>query len=205
MNTASAFCTQCGAKMQSVAPAASVGGGAAAAPAPQQQPQPASSGSNFLKIALITVGVIIVLVIGGITVAGFMIKKAVTNAVQVDASGKATSVNLGGLKVETLKDSKLVAEKMGVDVYPGATPQDEGAGSITIGGVTTTNAMFKTTASPDEVFDFYKAKYPDANVSDTPEAKMLMQGTQDKELLTIHVREENGETVIQITHMVKGQ
>lgn len=203
MNTVSAFCTKCGAKMQSVAPAASVGGGAAAAPAPQQQQQPAGSGSSFLKIALITVGVIIVLVIGGITVAGFMIKKAVTSAVQTD--GKSTTVNIGGLKLETLKDSKLVAEKMGVDVYPGATPEDSGAGSITVGGVTTTNAMFKTTASMDEVFDFYKAKYPDANASDTPEAKMIMQGTQDKELLTINIREENGETAILITHIVKGQ
>ena len=148
---------------------------------------------------------ILFLIVGGIAVAGFMIKKAVTNAVQTDASGK-TKVNLGGLQVETLKDPKLVAERMGVEVYPGATADESGASSsITVGGVTTTHAQFKSTDPIDQVFEFYKSKYPDANAIDNPDSKMIMQGTQDKEMLTINITEENGETAILITRLTKGQ
>jgi Tfp pilus assembly major pilin PilA len=182
-------------------PPVAVTGGAAAAAAPAQ---PAKS-SNVLKIVLIVVAVIAVLAIGGMAVAGYMVKRAINNAVKTDSSGTVTSVNIGGTKIETLTDSRHVAEKIGVEIFPGAQAQNDGAGSFTIGAITTTHAQFSTSASPDEVFEFYKGKYPDATIFDQPESKMLTQGTEDRELLTINVAPEDGKTMIHIQQVTKGK
>jgi Tfp pilus assembly major pilin PilA len=202
MNDGLAFCTKCGAKMAAVAPpAVATSGGAAAAAAPAQQ----QKSGGALKVVLIVIAVIAVLLVGGLAVAGYMVKRAVTNAVQTDSSGNLTSVNIGGTKIETLKDSRLVAQRLGVEIFPGAEADDTNSSSMTIGGVTTTHAQFSTSASPDEVFEFYKGKYPNANVIDQPESKTLMEGTEDKELLTINVVPEDGKTLIHLTHITKGK
>jgi hypothetical protein len=200
MSNGLAFCTKCGAKMAAPAPPVATAGPASAAPAPVQQ----TSGDGALKIVLIVIAVIAVLAVGGATVGFFLLKRAVNHAVKTDSSGTLTSVNIGGTKIETLKDSRLVAERLGVDIYPGAEADDSNSSSMTIGGVTTTHAQFSTSASPDEVFEFYKGKYPDANVIDQPESKTLMQGSEDKELLTINVVPEDGKTLIHVTHITKG-
>lgn len=196
MNDGSAFCTKCGAKM---APAASVGGGTAAAPAPEKK-----SGSA-LKIILIVLGVILVIGMGAVVAGGLFVRHLVKSSVSTDASGNVTSVNIGGNKIQALKDSALVAREMGVEVFPGATPEDNAASSITLNGVSTTHAQFTTTASMDEVFDFYKTKYPDAQMIDQPESKILMRGSEDKELLTINVTTQDEKTLLHITRITKGR
>jgi hypothetical protein len=202
MSDGVAFCTKCGAKMAAPAPpVATTGAAAAAAPAPAQQ----QNSGGALKIVLIVFAVIAVLAVGGATVGFFFLKRAVNKAVTTDSSGTVTSVNIGGTKIETLKDSRLVAQKIGVEIFPGAEADNEGSSSMTIGGVTTTHAQFSSSASADEVFEFYKAKYPNANMMDQPESKTLMQGSEDKELLTINVTAEEGKTLIHVTHIIKGQ
>jgi len=194
------FCTKCGAKM--AGPVATAGG-AAAAPAPQ-----AKSGGSGLKIVLIILGVLVVIAmlgVGALVGGAFFIKHKVENAVKTDAKGNVTSVNIGGAKIETLKDPQLVAQKLGVEAYPGATPEEQGASSMTIGGVTTAHAQFTSDASIDDVFNFYKEKYPNANVAENDNEKTLMQGTEDKELLTIAVQKDGeGKTLIHITRITKG-
>lgn len=195
MADGAAFCTNCGAKTG----AAPVGtGGAAAAPAPAS-----AKSSNVLKIVLIVFGVLVFLGIAGAVVTGLLIKKAVDSAVQTDASGNVTSVNLGGVKVDANKDAAKTIASLGIEVYPGATPVDESAGSVTLGPITSTHAQFTTTASMDEVFNFYKAKYPQASLFDTPEGKTLAQGSEDKEMLTIAVQTEDGKTLLNVTKVVK--
>ena len=193
MADGTAFCTKCGAKM--AAPVATAGGAAA----------PQAKSSNVLKIVLIVFAVICVLGIAGVGVVGFLAKRYVDHAVKTDSSGAVTSVNIGGTKIETLKDSRLVAQKLGVEVYPGATAEDQGASSMTIGGVTTTHAMFTSDASVDDVFNFYKEKYPSANIAENDNDKTLMQGSEDKELLTIAVtKNPEDKTLIHITRITKG-
>jgi hypothetical protein len=201
MSNGSAFCTKCGAKMVAPTPPIATTGAAAAVPAPAQQQQ---KSGGAMKVVLIVIAVIAVLAMGGATVGFFLLKRAVTNTIKTDSSGSVTSVNIGGTKIETLKDSRLVTQKLGVEIYPGAEADDSSTGSMTIGGVTTTHAQFSTTASVDEVFDFYKGKYPNASVADQPESKTLMQGSEDKELLTINVVPEDGKTLIHVTHITKG-
>jgi hypothetical protein len=167
MADGTAFCTKCGAKM--AAPVATAGG-AAAAPAGPIKIEPKSSGLG-LKIILITFGAIAFLGIAGIATVGFLAKRYADTAVKTDASGKVTSVSIGGTKIETLKDSRLVAQNLGVEVYPDATADDQSASSMTIGGVTTTHAQFTSDASIDDVFNFYKEKYPNANVAENDNDK----------------------------------
>jgi len=198
MADGTAFCTKCGAKMAPVATA----GGAAAAPAPQPAK---SNGGGALKIILIVLGVIAVLGIGAVVVGGLFVKKMVTDSVKTDSTGKVTSVNIGGTKIEALKDPRLVAEKLGVEIFPGARPQQQGASSVSIGGVSTTHAQFICDAPVDDVFNFYKEKYPDANTAENDSDKTLIQGSEDKELLTISTRkQEDGTTLLHITRMTKG-
>jgi len=201
MADGSPFCTMCGAKMAGGAVPA--GGGAAAAPAPQ-----AKSGGSGLKVVLIVLGVlavICVLGIGAVVGLGFFVKHKVEQSVKTDARGNVTSVNFGGVKLDASKDASAVAAKLGVEVYPGAKAESQGASSLTIGGVTTSHAQFTTDASVDDVFNFYKAKYPNANFAENDNDKTLMQGSEDKELLTIGVqKQEDGTTILHITRITKG-
>jgi hypothetical protein len=183
-----------------MAGAVSAGGGAAAAPAPAA----AKKSGGALKLVLIVLGVLFVLGIVGVGAVAYIAKRAISNAVQTDASGNVASVNIGGTKIQALKDPALVAREMGVEVFPGATPEGNSASSFTIGGVTTMHAQFSTSSSMDEVFDFYKAQYPDASMFDQPESKMLTRGTEDKELLTINVTTQEDKTLIHVTRITKG-
>jgi hypothetical protein len=198
MAEGSTICTKCGAKMAPVQ-----GGASASAPVAA----PAKSG-GALKVILIVLGVIMVLCvaagIGGIIFVRHVVKKA---SVHTDSKGN-TSATIPGLgSVQTLKDSREVAEKMGVDVYPGAEVVDNQATSMTIGGMTTAHAMFTSDASVDDVFSFYKQKYPDANVTSEQgnDERTLVRGSEDNELLTIQVRREDEKTAIHITRITKGK
>jgi hypothetical protein len=198
MTDGTAFCTKCGAKMAPVATT----GGAAAAPAPQ------AKSSSGLKVVLIIFGVLAVICvigIGALVGGAYFLKHKVESSVKTDSTGKVTSVDLGGLKIDASKDASAVAAKLGVEVYPGAKPENEGASSVTIGGVSTAHAQFTSDDSLDDVFHFYQEKYPNANLAENDNDKTLMQGSEDKELLTIGVtKDPEGKTLIHITRITKG-
>jgi hypothetical protein len=198
MADGSTVCTKCGAKM---APVPS-GAGTAAAPGAA----PKSSG-GALKIILIVLGVILVLCVAGGIGGMIFLRHFVKSRVHADRAGNVTSVNLGGTKIETLKDPKLVADRLGVDVYPGAQVVDNQTSMVTIGGMTTAHAMFTSNDSVEDVFNFYKQKYPDANVTSErgEDERTLVQGSEDSELLTIQVRKEDEKTAIHITRLTKGK
>jgi hypothetical protein len=200
MTDGSTFCTKCGAKM---APGAvSTGGGAAAAPGPQTK-----SGGSGLKIVLIIFGVlalIAVLAVGALIGGAYFLKHKVEQSVKTDAKGDVTSVNIGGLRIDASKDGAAIISKMGVDIYPGAVAVPNTASSATIGATTNMHAQFTSEASVDDIFNFYKEKYPQANVFESPDSKTIVQGSEDKELLTIIVKDEEGRTALHITKMTKG-
>jgi hypothetical protein len=198
MADGSTVCTKCGARMAPVPP------GAGTAAAPGAAPQ---SSGGALKVILIVLGVILALCVAGGIGGVIFLRHFVKSRVHTDRAGNVTSVNLGGTKIETLKDPKLVADKLGVDVYPGAQVVDNQASSVTIGGMTTAHAMFTSNDSVKDVFSFYKQKYPDANVTSeqSEDERTLVQGSEDSELLTIQVRKEDEKTAIHITRITKGK
>lgn len=198
MADGSTVCAKCGAKMAPVPTGSSSAAVQGAAP---------QSSGGALKIILIVLGVIMVLCVAGGIGGMLFLRHFVKSRVHTDRAGNVTSVNLGGTKVETLKDPKLVADKLGVDVYPGAQVVDNQASSVTVGGMTTAHAMFTSNDSVEDVFNFYKQRYPDANVTSeqSEDERTLVQGTEDSELLTVQVRKEDEKTTIHITRITKGK
>jgi hypothetical protein len=201
MDPASAFCTKCGAKTEAPPPLTSATTASAAA-----APAPAKSG-GALKIVLIVLGVIFVL---GITVVGgliYMGKRMVDSAIQTTDDGKVTKVETPFGKFESSKDVKEVMEKIGVEVYPGATPVEDGTSSTAFGEVEITGAQFRTAATVDEVMEFYRGKYPDSQYVDLGSSKMLSMGDPEKSHVVINVSRDDGETEtgIQISKTAKRQ
>jgi hypothetical protein len=196
MADGTAFCTKCGAKMAPVATT----GGTAAAPAPQAK---SSSGLKAVLIIFGVLAVICVIGIGAMVGGVFFLKHKVESSVKTDSKGEVTSVNIGGLKVDASRDGAAITNKLGVEIYPGAEPIANKASSTTFGGLTQMHAQFTSEGTVDDVFNFYKEKYPQANIVENADSKTLVQGSEDKELLTIIVRDEGGRTVLHITKMTK--
>jgi hypothetical protein len=176
---------------------------AAAAPAPAK-----SGGSGVLKIVLMVFGglfLIAVLIVG----AGvFFVKKQIDKAsdsVHTDSSGNVTSIDTPFGKIESNKDTEAVVKNLGIEVYPDATPIESGTSSATINNMQIMNAQFETSASMDEVLEFYRGKYPEANVMDTPENKMIMLGERDQSsaVITVMKDDESGRTHIHIAKTTK--
>ena len=188
------FCIKCGAKQAAVA----VGGGAAAAPS--RAPQ---AGSNtVLKIVLIVVGAIVVL--GCLaTVGGFLLLRKVAKDSKVaiaDSKGEARVVTPFGT-VETSKDAGAIAEKLNVEVYPGAKAL-EGGSEVETMGIHAVTAHFETSDPPDEVAKFYREQYPKAIYTAAEGEHTLVVGDHRSKggMITIHVKAEDGKTHLTIVN-----
>jgi hypothetical protein len=165
----------------------------------------AKSGSNALKVVLIVLAVIFVLgisVVGGLV---FMGKRMVDRAVHTSDDGKSTKVETPFGKFESSQDPKEVMEKLGIEAYPGATAVADGTNSATIGQLEVSNAQFQTSSSMDEVTEFYRGKYPDAQLVDMGESKMLSMGEREREQIVITISRSEGEpeTNIHISRTAK--
>ncbi|MFL6300067.1 MAG: hypothetical protein ACJ71N_05625 [Terriglobales bacterium] len=162
VDPASKFCDKCGKPMASIS-AQPTGASAAAATgrAPLPPPPPAKQGGGLLKTLLILFGVLVLLfmiAVGGVVgVAYYAAKHA---KVQRNADGSAKIETPFG-KIET-DDPAKTAEKMGVEVYPGADPVKNGAGSFSMGDFSAGSAQFETTDSVEQVAAYYKEQYPKA-------------------------------------------
>ena len=195
-----AFCPKCGAKMPPPIPAT-----AAPAVAPAK-----AGGSNALKIILMVLGgmfLIAVLVVG----AGvFFVKKKVDEArdsfkTETNSSGTVTSVETPFGRLEASKDAEKILKDLDIPLYPNAKQAEGGTSSMRINNTTISNVQLETEDSMDEVLEFYKGRYPDANILDNPDSKMLSMGQQDKHMLVITVtkNEASGVTDIHIANTEK--
>lgn len=199
-----AFCTSCGAQLDSNAQfcvkcgtrqAAGVGGGAAAAPAPAQ-----SSGGGALKIVLMVVGAVVLLgVIGSIATMVFVGKKLHDAKVSVvEKGGEATVVTPMGT-VHTTKDPAQIAENLGVDVYPGAKAI-EGGSEVHAMGMHTVTGIFETDDPVEKVGEFYHERYPKGMYTASDREVSLVSGNKGS-MITISVHDEGGKTKITVVNM----
>lgn len=106
--------------------------------------------------------------------------------------------------VESNQDADEVARNLGVDVYPGARPMKNGSAIAAIGGMKTATASFETDDSPDKVADFYKNKFPNANLTQSGNSHYSIVQTNNGGALTISITPANGTTRINITNVQKG-
>jgi hypothetical protein len=155
LNAGTKFCNKCGAAV-AAAP------GAVAAPLPPAPPASQGGGSSALKIILIIIAIIVGLGILSVGAFSFFVYRVAKSA--------HVSQNGDNVKIETpfgnisANDPDQAIKELGVDVYPGAQVQKQGTASATLFGVHTVTANFESSDSVDKVCDFYKTKFPNANI-----------------------------------------
>ncbi len=198
VDAASAFCTKCGARMAGAATAAP----AATAPQGGTGAPPAKKGSGVLKIVLIVVGVVFLL---GATVVGVVIYGAyrVAESVKVEQSGGAARVETPFGTVETGKDPKTAAKNIGVEIYPGATPVNQGSASLSVAGMEATTLMLESSDPPQKVFEFYKAQFPNATMTSSEGDQHTIMSRDKDDFITVVIAEEDGKTRITINRTSK--
>jgi hypothetical protein len=161
-----------------------------------------TGGSSALKIILIVVAVIVGIGILGIATVGFIGYRVAKNS-HVTQEGDHVKVETPFGSVETSKDPEKAASDLGIDIYPGAQVQKNGATSATFGGVRTVSASFESSDSPDKVCSFYKSKFPNATVTTSDPNRCTIVSNDKQNLVTINVEAKGDSTMFQVSSVIK--
>jgi hypothetical protein len=194
LNPGTKFCNKCGA---AVAAGAATTGISSTAPAP-----PPTGGSSALKVILIVVAVIVLVGILGIATVG-IIGYRIARSSRISQNGDHVKVDTPFGSVETSKDPDLAAKDLGVDLYPGAEVQRNGASSVSMGSVHTVTAVFETSDAPDKVCTFYKSRFPGAMVTTSEQNHCTIVSNDKKNMITINIEASGDNTKLQITNVSK--
>jgi zinc-ribbon domain len=190
------FCSKCGATVPVVAaPAAIPATPIATAPAP-------TGGGGALKVILIVVAVIVVIGILSVASIGFFAWR-IAHRTHITQEGNHVKVETPFGSAETSGDPAQAAGNMGVDIYPGAEVQKNGASSASFGGIHTVTAVFESSDSVDKVCAFYKSKFPNAMVSTSDQNRCSIISNDSKNMITINLEPDASNTKIQITNVSK--
>src|SRR5215467_4656572 len=193
------FCNKCG------APILASGFSAPAPSTPTATPTqtaPSQGSSNALKVVLIVVGAVIVigvLGLGALTFIGVHIAKRS----RMHQDGDRVKVETPFGTVESTKDPEQAAKNLGIDIYPGAQVQKEGASSALLGNIRTVSVNFESSDSVDKVCSFYKARFPDANGSTSEENHCTIVSTAPPNVTTINVESRGSGSKFQISTVAK--
>jgi len=194
LNPGTKFCNKCGA----VVPAgAATSGATSTAPAPAP-----TGGSSALKVILIVVAVIVLVGILGIATIG-IVGYRIARSSRVSQNGDHVKVETPFGSVETSKDPDLAAKDLGVDLYPGAEVQRNGASSASFGGIRTVTAVFESSDAPDKVCSFYKSRFPGAMVTTSEQNHCTIVSNDKKNMVTINIEGSGDNTRLQITNVSK--
>ena len=187
------FCNTCGATVASTPGVSS----AAAPPA-----TPPTGGSSALKIILIVVAVIVLIGILGIATVG-IIGYRIAKSSRVSQNGDHVKVDTPFGSVETSKDPDQAAKDLGVDLYPGAEVQRNGASSVSMGSMHTVTALFESSDSPEKVCTFYKSRFPGAMVTTSDQNRCTIVSNNQRNMITINVESSGEGAKLQITNVSK--
>ena len=195
------FCNQCGAAVIASSPAPNAANSAmagATVSAGSVPPANAGQGSGALKVVLIVVGVLVLL---GILSVGSMAFFAwhVARHVHAHQDGNNVRVETPFGNVETTKDPADAARNLGVDLYPGAELMRNGSSTATFGGVHTATISAESSDPVEQVFNFYKVKFPNAMVTTSDAGRSTIISNDNKSMITINVESHGGKTKIMIT------
>jgi len=161
-----------------------------------------TGGSSALKVILIVVAVIVGIGILGVATVG-IIGYRIAKSSHVTQNGDHVKVDTPFGTVETSKDPEQAAKDLGVDVYPGAEVQRNGASSVSMGNMHTVTALFETNDAPDKVCSFYKSRFPGAMVTTSERNHCTIVSNNQKNMVTINVESRGENTKLQITNVSK--
>lgn len=200
-----AFCNKCGATLDAGTKFCNKCGSTVSAPVP---PTGASSapankgGSSALKVILIVVAIIVSIGIIGVVTVG-IVGYRIAKSTRVSQQGDHVKVDTPFGSVETSKDPDLAAKDLGIDVYPGAEVQKNGASSATFGNIRTVTAVFESNDAPDKVCTFYKSKLPAAQVTTADQNRCTIVSNDRKNMVTINIEANGDNSKIQITSVTR--
>jgi hypothetical protein len=191
------FCNRCGAAVAAPAPGAFT---AAPGAAPVSTAPPQGGGSGVLKVILIVIGIFVILGVLAVSTVAFIGWRVARNLhVRQDRDHVKVETPFGSM--ETPQSTDDAARSVGVDVYPGAKAQKNGAATFTLGSIHTASATFVSSDSVDQISTFYKAKFPNAMVTTSDQDHCTIVAQDQKYMTTINIQTEDGQTKIQITHV----
>jgi len=190
-----AFCNSCGAQLADGTKFCSKCGAAVTATSAAQPiapgPPPSKGGSSALKIILIIVGVFVFICILGMVTCGVVLHRIAKNA-KYSRKGDNVKVETPFGNIDTTNDPQKVAEELGVDIYPGAQVLKEGTAAVSFGSFRTVTAMFDSSDSVEKVCDFYREKFPGANITSSDQNRCSIVSGDKVNSTTIAV-EPNGD------------
>jgi len=200
-----AFCNKCGATLDAGTKFCNKCGTSAAAPVPAPgaiSAPPATGGSSALKVILIVVAVIVGIGILGMVTVG-VVGYRIAKRTHVSQQGDHVKVDTPFGSVESSKDPEQAAKDLGIDIYPGAEVQKNGASSATFGNIRTVTAVFESTDAPDKVCTFYKSKLPAAQVTTSDQNRCTIVSNDRKNMVTINIEANGDSSKIQITSVTR--
>jgi len=195
------FCPKCGASTGAPAAPGAVSPAvtsATAAPLPAA-PAPAKSG-GALKIILIILAIVIglILIAGGSCV--YFLHRIATHS-HVNKKNGEVSIDTPFGSLNSTTDPSQAAKDTGVEAYPGATIQKNGAANMNIGKMHTSTVTYETDDPPATVADFYKSKLPNATMTSGENGRYsLLSGAKD-DLTTITIEPDDGKTKIMVARV----
>jgi hypothetical protein len=146
---------------------------------------------------LTVVGVVVILFILG-TTAVLFVGWRIAKQVHVEKNGDNVRVTSPFGSVESTNNTDDIARELGTDSYPGSTIENGNASSTNIGGMHTVAAQFDTDDPPGKVAEFYKRKFPSANVSVANEDHYTIVSSANQNLITINIEPDGDKTRIHI-------
>ena len=203
-----AFCNSCGASLgpdaRFCSRCGSATGASAASPstAVPTTPAAARSGNSGVKIVLIIVGVIVLLGGLGIASLAFIAVHFAKNS-HVSQQGDHVKVETPFGNVETSKDPEKAVQDLGVDVYPGAEVENNGASSASFGGNRAAAAAFESADSVDNVCSFYHSKLPAAKFISPSAGRCTVVSNDSNSAITVNVESNGDGCKFQISSVLK--
>src|ERR1035438_9580661 len=190
------FCNKCGAA--TAAPTAPV----MTTPPPAPPAPPTTGGSSALKIILIVIAVVVCLGILGIATVG-IIGYHIAKSSHITQEGDHVKAETPFGSFESSKDPEQAAKDLGVDIYPGAEVQKDGASSASFGGIHTVTAIFESNDALDKVCTFYKTKFPNAVATNADQNQCTIVSNNRGNMVTVKIEAEGDTSKIQITNVTR--
>lgn len=196
------FCSKCGTTVAGAAPPPVGVAAPRTSPTASGVPIPPAQPSHGVRNVLVIVGVIIVvgiICIAALTAVGVHIAKRT----HVTQEGDHVKVDTPFGNFEASKDPEQAEKNLGVDVYPGADLQEDGASTATVAGIRTTNASFHSSDETEKVCRFYQSKFPNARVSTSDRNRCTIVSDEQGNMITINVESSGDGSRFQISSVLK--
>jgi hypothetical protein len=206
------FCPKCGASQPG---AATEIAGASHPPAASSAPPSIAKGASPIKTAPgtfvnppqsslqpVLIVVAAVVVVGALTIAGLTwFGLHVARRTHVENRDGNVRVESPFGTVESTTDPSSISRDLGVDLYPNAHLLKGNAANVSIAGMHTVAAEFETDDPLEKVADFYRSKFPNANVTSSGKDQCSIVSTEKENLVTINIEAQGGKTLIHVANV----